>query len=136
MEISNKNYTQSSIHSNLLFVLADVLESNLMDTNSLLRKEDKELRHDAKRNFNLAISAVRRIKTPVSHCSDTTQESFGNDSDMIYQIIKLLIDRCGDDDMKLFKFFNYIKTFPSQLNMDIDDSVFSHIFNTQSGINK
>lgn len=39
-----------------------------------------------------------------------------------------IIDRCGVDDVKLFKFFNYIKTFPSQLDMEIDDTVFNGVF--------
>lgn len=52
---------------------------------------------------------------------------FGKDSDMLYQALKLIIDRCGTDDVKLFKFFNYIKTFPSQLDMDIDDTVFNGV---------
>lgn len=46
---------------------------------------------------------------------------------MLYQALKLIIDRCGTDDVKLFKFFNYIKTFPSQLDMDIDDTVFNGV---------
>ena len=46
---------------------------------------------------------------------------------MLYQALKLIIDRCGTDDVKLFKFFNYIKTFLSQLDMDIDDTVFNGV---------
>jgi len=100
-----------------------------MDTNYLLTKDGFELRHETKRNYNTAITSIRKLKRNVDHCSDETQEHFGNDSDMLYQVIKLLIDRCGSDDMKLFQFYNYIKSFPSQLKMEqIDDSVFRHLF--------
>ena len=44
--------------------------------------------------------------------------------------IKLLIDRCGDDEKKMFEFYNYIKRFPSQLGLELSDEkcVFAHIF--------
>ena len=39
-----------------------------------------------------------------------------------------IIESCFiEADVKLFKFFNYIKTFPSQLDMDIDDTVFNGV---------
>ena len=49
---------------------------------------------------------------------------------LLLAFIKLLIDRCGDDDKKMFEFYNYIKCFPSQLNIELSDekSVFAHIF--------
>jgi hypothetical protein len=61
----------------------------------------------------------------------STQENFGNDSDCLLAFIKLLIDRCGDDDKKMFAFYNYIKSYPSQLGLELSDekSVFAHIFN-------
>lgn len=50
---------------------------------------------------------------------------------LLLAFIKLLIDRCGDDDKKMFAFYNYIKSCPSQLGLELSDekSVFAHIFN-------
>jgi hypothetical protein len=50
---------------------------------------------------------------------------------LLLAFIKLLIDRCGDDDKKMFAFYNYIKSYPSQLGLELSDekSVFAHIFN-------
>lgn len=103
---------QANILSNLSFVLVDIIESCFIE---------------AKREFNLLLSHCRNLKRYVRNCSEETQEFFGKDSDMLYQALKLIIDRCGTDDVKLFKFFNYIKTFPSQLDMDIDDTVFNGV---------
>lgn len=124
---TNKN--QANILSNLAFVLVDVLESCFIEANENLKSENSEFKHEAKREFNLLLSHCRNLKRYVRTCSSETQESFGNDSDRIYQTLKLLIDRCGEDDVKLFKFFNYIKTFPSKLYIDIDDTVFEGTFN-------
>jgi len=78
--------------------------------------------HEERRNFNTAIAALKRLKQPVKDCPECVQEDFGDDADCIYQVIKLLIDRSGDDKgVKLFQFYNYIKSFPSQLGMDLAD---------------
>ena len=87
---------------NLTYVLTDVVETLLYDLRSEMGKQGYELRHDAKRN----------------------------DSDCLLAFIRLLVDRCGDDDKKMFAFYNYIKRHPSQLGLDLSDekSTFAHIF--------
>ena len=87
---------------NLTYVLTDVVETLLYDLRSEMGKQGYELRHDAKRNFNTAISAIRRLKQDVDKTQLSTQENFGNDSDCLLAFIKLLIDRCGDDEKKMF----------------------------------
>ena len=65
---------------------------------SEMKKQGYDLRYDAKHNFNTAIAAIRRLKQDVEKTQFSTQENFGNDSDCLLAFIKLLIDRCGDDD--------------------------------------
>lgn len=115
---------------NLTYVLADVVETLLLDMRSEMKKQGYDLRYDAKRNFNTVIAAIRRLKQDVDKTQLSTQENFGNDSDCLLAFIKLLIDRCGDDDKKMFAFYNYIKRHPSQLGLDLSDekSTFAHIF--------
>ena len=115
---------------NLTYVLTDVVETLLFDLRSEMGKQGYELRHDAKRNFNTAIAAIRRLKHDVDKTQFSTQESFGNDSDCLLAFIRLLVDRCGDDDRKMFEFYNYIKRFPSRLGLNLADEkgVFAHIF--------
>ena len=115
--------------TNIVFVLTDVLETNLLEMQQQYKKEGFELRHDSKRNFNTAIAAIKRLKSDVNHCSESTQENFGNDSDMVNAMLLTLIDRCGDDDNLAYKMYEYIKSFPSKLNLDLDlDNAFSHLF--------
>lgn len=89
---------------NMAYVLTDVVETLLYDLRSEMGKQGYELRHDAKRNFNTAISAIRKLKLDVDKTQLSTQENFGNDSDCLLAFIKLLIDRCGDDDRKCSSF--------------------------------
>lgn len=120
--------TESNVHSNLLFVMADILETCLLDTKKLLSKDGFELKHEARREFNNTISSIRKLKSNIDKCTGDTQNDFGNDSDMLYETIKLIIDRCGTNDYKLFELYNYIKTQKSELNMkQLDSTVFSHV---------
>lgn len=121
---------QANVLSNLSFLLVDVLESCFIEANEKLRAENSEFKHEARREFNLLLSHCRNLKRYVRNCSEETQEFFGQDADMLYQTLKLIIDRCGDDDVKLFKFFNYIKTFRSQLDIQIDDTVFNGVLSS------
>lgn len=93
---------------NLTYVLTDVVETLLYDLRSEMGKQGYELRHDAKRNFNTAIASIRKLKQDVDKTQFSTQENFGNDSDCLLAFIRLLVDRCGDDDKKMFEFYNYI----------------------------
>lgn len=115
---------------NLSYVLVDVLETLLYDLRREMNKQGYELLHDAKRNFNTAMAAIRRLKQDVDKTQFSTQENFGNDSDCLLAFIRLLVDRCGDNDKKMFEFYNYVKMFPSQLGLELSDerSVFAHIF--------
>mgnify|MGYP000509214739 CR=1 FL=1 len=107
--------------TNIVFVLTDVLETNLLEMQQQYKKEGFELRHDSKRNFNTAIAAIKRLKSDVNHCSESTQENFGNDSDMVNAMLLTLIDNLA------YKMYEYIKSFPSKLNLDLDNA-FSHLF--------
>jgi len=116
-----QNIKQANIATNIAYIMADISESALLDLDKACKNADKMLRHEERRNFNAAIAALKRLKQPVKDCPECVQEDFGDDSDCIYQVIKLLIDRCGDDNGKLFQFYNYIKSFPSKMGMDLAD---------------
>jgi len=74
-------------HTNLLFVLADVMELALMDTSESCKAIGKELRYEDRMHFNRAIKEVRAIR---SHLNSTTMDNqilFGESADEIYEMI-------------------------------------------------
>ena len=88
------------------------------------------MRYDAKRDFNAAIRSIRRLKTDVNLCNDARQDEFGNDADIINALLLLIVDRAGDDDLTAFRLYNYIKSLPSRLRMELDideRQVFGHV---------
>lgn len=115
--------------TNLLFVLTDIIETNLMDMEQEYAKHGKVFRQDMKRNYNKAIHAIKCIKGEVAKCSQVTQNDYGNDADTLNAVILTLIDRVGDDDMMLFRIYEYIKAMPSKLELGLDlDDAFSYLF--------
>lgn len=118
-----------AISTNFCYVLADIMETNLMDLESIFKKNNIALRHEQKRYFNSAISNTKKLCREVNHCDYKVQEHYGNDADMLNAIILTLIDRCGNEDMLMWKFYEYVKSFPSKFQMVDDmDWAFSHIF--------
>lgn len=117
-----------SVLTNIVYVLTDVLETNLLDMEEEFRRRGFALRHEPKRNFNTAIAAIRRLKSDVNKCTPAMQENFGNDADIINALLLTVIDRIGDDDMLAFRLFNYIKAMPSRLHLELDlDGAFGHV---------
>lgn len=118
------------IRTNLLYNLADMLESLLVDTCDRHKQIGFELRMDVKRNYNAVIHHCRLIRMDVRKTSQETQEWLGIDSDMLLAMVLLLVDRCGEDDMMMWKIFNYIKAIPSKRMIKLDDidEAFEHIF--------
>ncbi|MBQ2855555.1 MAG: hypothetical protein IJE78_00310 [Bacteroidaceae bacterium] len=118
-----------AISTNFCYVLADLMETNLMDLESIFKKNNIALRHEQKRYYNAAITNTKKLCREVNHCNDKVQEHYGNDADMLNAIILTLIDRCGNEDILMWKFYEYVKSFPSQFQMVDDmDWAFSHIF--------
>lgn len=123
--------------TNIVFVLADVLEANLINMQEEFKKNGFELRNEVKRNFNAALYNIKKLRKEINHCGTETQENYGNDADMLNAMMLMIIDRCGDDDMFHFKLYNYIKSFPSKLNLGIDmDNAFLHIFEQENNESK
>lgn len=120
--------TEANLHSNLLFLLADVMETLMMDTCSLMKKSGCTIRQEGKRNFNAAMAALRKMKGAVKTCSIETQIDYGNDSDHLYQLLKLILDRCGRDDKIFYDIYKMIEAKESKLQMtSLDSSVFDSI---------
>ena len=84
----DKLIKDARISTNMVFVLADVLEQALIDTNEDLRKIGMELIHKDKMLFNRCLNAAKELRDSVSNTFMKNQIMFGDSSDYIYQMIK------------------------------------------------
>ena len=131
MKDSPEDPRKLAVRINLLYTLADILETQLMELElDIRRRTGHGMRFDAKRDYNAAIRATRRLLTDVNTCSRRTQEQFGDDADIIHALLLLIIDRTGDDDLAAFRLYNYIKALPSRLRLELDideRAAFGHV---------
>lgn len=119
-----------AVKTNLLFTLIDVVETLLMEMERDMRLRGRTMQYSMKRDFNTTIHGVRRLKAELKHIGMNVQEAFGNDADILYALLLLIVDRVGADDLIAFKLYNYIKAMPSShhLEQDIDERVvFGHV---------
>lgn len=106
--------TDVNTYTNFLWVLVDIMETNLMDLERVMRKEGSVLRFDAKRQFNIAIKAIRRLLEDVRRCSESTQIEFGNDADVLDALIRMIVDRYGDNHYKALRMYNILEKMKSE----------------------
>lgn len=119
-------------YTNFLWILADVMECNLLDLEAEFKKEGFILRHDAKRQMNTAIKSIRRLIGEVNKCNMTTQEYFAEDSDILNALIKIMVDRYGDNHYKALRMYNILEKLKSEntgIPLSDKNIVFSAILN-------
>ena len=110
-----------AVRINLLYTLADIMETQLMELErDIRRRTGHGMRFDAKRDYNAAIRAARRLLTDVNTCSRQAQEQFGDDADIIHALLLLIIDRTGDDDRLAYQLYRHIKAMPSKMHLETD----------------
>lgn len=121
---------KAHLFNNILYMLVDIMESRLMDMEHLMRKNNLTLRYDTKRNFNTAMSAIRKLKIDVNKCSDEEQDRFGNSSDILDALIITIVDRTGLDVEDSFKIYEHIKKLPSKMGLNMNmDFAFEYLIN-------
>lgn len=114
---------QANIHNNLTFMLADMMETSLMNAESLFERAGFKLQHSDRQNFNAAIKAIRRLKANVNACPVKTQEDFGDSADEMYQFMLLVIDRVGDDPKLMAELYEHIRAYPSRVGVELGEGV-------------
>ena len=107
---------------NLTRVLADVIETLVMDAEAILRpfgatfeREDKQHYRQLTRTLYDARKCAQRLCGGI-YASDQADE-YANECDWWYNIIRLIEDRTGDDELKTRQVINWLTTMPSVLNM-------------------
>ena len=103
--------------NNLAFILADVINSFIMDCESDLSHFDKCFSRKAKRHFKLMqqnIKAARKwsqeLSVPIY--KSVVTDSLCADSDWWYALIKLIDDRVSDNAQRCNQFLEYLLNMP------------------------
>ena len=112
---------QAMIRLNILNLLKDTLDSAMSDTRKFLMQNGQDLVFSDKKAYNQAMDGLNKFlnydgtikkEEGVSMINDKCKEA-----DRIYQFILMLVDRVGEEDEMLFRFYDYIKSFPSKVSL-------------------
>ena len=103
--------------NNLAFILADVINSFMLDCESDLAHFDKCFSQKARKNFKLMrqnIKAARKwaqeLSNPIYHSVVT--DSLCSDSDWWYALVKLIDDRVSDNAQRCNQFLEFLLNMP------------------------
>lgn len=112
---------QVRIRINVLNLLADVLDSALRDTRCYLKACGRDLRFEDKRNYNNAVTGLQKFignKTIEKYEGMAMVQEKCDEADQIYLFILTLVDRVGENDDLLFRFYDYVRSFPPQAGLE------------------
>ena len=107
---------------NLAYCMADVIDWLIFDVDetlgpfgAALERQDKQKFNTLKRTLAAARQTARDITRDVHKQSD--KEGFQGECDWWYNLIRLVEDRTGSDQLKTRQVIQWLTTMPSVLNM-------------------
>lgn len=124
--LEQKFISKGYILANIAFIMSDVLEMLILEAGDELKKENRVFKQDVKYRYNNVKDALKLFRRSfLAKTKLEVQESYGKDSDIMYNMIKLIIDRSGDN-LEISKdIFNDILKLPSQFNLEIDKDCYN-----------
>lgn len=118
----HKRVEKATLCLNLAHCLADVIETLVMDSESILRPFGATFEREDKLHFKRLTKALEDAQKCASRCciglyKHEQVNDFAEDCDWWYNIIRLITDRVGDDDLKTKQVINWLVAMPSTLQM-------------------
>lgn len=118
----HKRVEKATLCLNMAHCLSDVIETLVMDAESILRPFGATFEREDKLRFKQLTKALDDAqkcarRTTLGLYKHEQADEFAEDCDWWYNMIRLLADRTGDDELKTLQVINWLTTMPSQLNM-------------------
>ena len=129
--ISRTGKTREQLHAmvrkaticlNMAYCLADVCETLVMDAETILRPFGATFEREDKLRFKQLTKALEDVqkctkRTTLPLYTNRDADDFADDCDWWYNMIRLLADRTGDDELQTLQVINWLTTMPTQLAM-------------------
>ena len=101
----------SDVCVHLASVVKTMVEQMLQYHKSHLIKID----YTEKRQWDMLIKCTKNLDAMTLDMDKESRATFRNNVKMFAVLMRLILSRVDDDDMKLYKWYNYIKAFPTDL---------------------
>ena len=118
----HKNIETVAVMMDLTTVLADVIDSMLLDIDDLLAKVKTPLDDRDRSYFKELRKLIKAARKWAQRATRETRHSerdgdLATESDWWYNLILLIEDRTGTDEMKTKQLIRWISTMPSQMHL-------------------
>lgn len=118
----HKRVEKATLCLNIAHCLADVCETLVMDAEGILRPFGATFERQDKMYFKQLAKILQDTQKCARRCcmglyKHEQVNEFAEDCDWWYNIIRLIADRVGDDELKTKQVINWLTTMPSMMNM-------------------
>ena len=118
----HKRVEKATMCLNIAHCLADVCETLIMDAESILRPFGATFEREDKMHFKQLSRSLQDAQKCAKRCclglyKHEQVDEFTSDADWWYNIIRLIADRVGDDDLKTRQVINWLDAMPSVMQM-------------------
>jgi hypothetical protein len=120
---------QGDMCVNVVAVIAELVQQML----DYCKEHNIKIDRIEKRNWEFLIKTAKQLESMSYNLSKEQKVIFDRNTKMFSLLMRLILARVDDADMKLYQWYNYIKTFPADLP-EVQPSgaeeaeVFKHLF--------
>lgn len=104
--------------TNLTFEVADVLETLFVECEDINSQCGYCLRNEEKRHFKAAMHHVKAFRSATKAMDAESQESFGDDAELLLDLIYVAVTRTGSDNAVMEKILKDIMQLPDRVGLD------------------
>ena len=128
-EILNISIRQGDMCINIVAVIAEMAQQML----DYCKEHNIRIERNEKQNWDFLIKTAKQLKNMSYSLSKEDKAVFDRNTKIFSLLMRLILARVDDDDMKLYQWYNYIKAFPADLpeiqpSAEEEAEVFKHIF--------
>ena len=98
------------MHNVMMFAFVDMVESEMVDIESMAAKENKRMQYDVKHAWNAVRHNIAKLRGILRSCPVDEQLAVGNSSDLYRLFIWRLVSLCSADKTRYFKIYNAVKS--------------------------
>ena len=114
---------------NIVAVIAEMAQQML----DYCKEHNIRIERNEKQNWDFLIKTAKQLKNMSYSLSKEDKAVFDRNTKIFSLLMRLILARVDDDDMKLYQWYNYIKAFPADLpeiqpSAEEEAEVFKHIF--------
>ena len=120
---------QGDMCVNVVAVIAELAQQML----DYCKEHNIKIDRIEKRNWEFLIKTAKQLESMSYNLSKEQKIIFDRNTKMFSLLMRLILARVDDDDMKLYQWYNYIKNFPTDLpevqpTAEEESEAFKHIF--------